>query len=154
MFLVVVPWVVVYKMVFICLGGFPVLGGFVYLGRFPLFVLMGRVLMGVTMMGMACCVPTVFHHIMKYSVDDACEACNALLKLCFECLLSSGWKVPDNVYVAVDFNKLDLVKQVINWEAFRPIIAGVHDDGPGRRGGLITTWWSCIGALYCRHGTG
>jgi Transposase DDE domain len=53
------------------------------------------------------CPDAFFHHMMKYDVDDACCTCNGLLKMSFDCLLRSGWKPPDKMYVAIDFNNVE-----------------------------------------------
>lgn len=53
------------------------------------------------------CPDAFFHHMMKYSVDDACGACNMLLALSYDRLLRSGWKPPEVVYVAIDFNNVE-----------------------------------------------
>jgi Transposase DDE domain len=53
------------------------------------------------------CPDAFFHHIRKFDVDDAARTCNELLKMSFECLCRSGWKVPDQVYVAIDFNNVE-----------------------------------------------
>jgi hypothetical protein len=42
-----------------------------------------------------------------YDVGDALRACNELLSMSFDCLCRSGWKVPDEVYVAIDFNNVE-----------------------------------------------
>lgn len=53
------------------------------------------------------CPDAFFRHLKKFDVEDAVRACNELLKMSFDCLCSSGWKVPDRVYVAIDFNNVE-----------------------------------------------
>ncbi|WP_254591373.1 hypothetical protein [Methanocella conradii] len=48
-------------------------------------------------------------------------------------MYNQGFKQYYDEYLKQD-DRLDLVKQVIDCEAFRPIIARVFDDGPGRAG--------------------
>lgn len=48
-------------------------------------------------------------------------------------LYNQGFKQYYDEFLRQD-DRLDLVKQVIDWGAFRPIIARVYDDGPGRAG--------------------
>ncbi|AFC99411.1 Transposase, IS5 family [Methanocella conradii HZ254] len=48
-------------------------------------------------------------------------------------LYNQGFKQYYDEFLRQD-DRLDLVKQVIDWEAFRPIIARVFDDGPGKAG--------------------
>jgi len=48
-------------------------------------------------------------------------------------LYNQGFKQYYDEFLRQD-DRLDRVKQVIDWEAFRPIIAGVYDDGPGKAG--------------------
>jgi hypothetical protein len=53
------------------------------------------------------CPDQFFRHLGEFSVDDALRVCNELLAMSFDCLLRSGWKVPNKVYVAIDFNNVE-----------------------------------------------
>ena len=53
------------------------------------------------------CPDAFFHHLKKYSVEDAARVFNELLEMSFHCLLRSGWKLPDQVYVAVDYTNVE-----------------------------------------------
>ena len=50
------------------------------------------------------CPDAFFCYLTKYDVDDATRVSNELLSMSFDCLCRSGWKVPSQVYVAIDYS--------------------------------------------------
>lgn len=53
------------------------------------------------------CPDAFFHHIQKYDVDDATRVCNELLGMSFDCLLRSGWTLPSQVFIAIDYTNVE-----------------------------------------------
>lgn len=53
------------------------------------------------------CPDSFFYHLKQYTVEDASRMCNELLALSFQSLVRSGWKTPDEVFVAVDYTNVE-----------------------------------------------
>lgn len=53
------------------------------------------------------CPDAFFHHLNKYDVEDSCRVCNELLGMSFNCLCRSGWTLPSQVYVAIDYTNVE-----------------------------------------------
>lgn len=53
------------------------------------------------------CPDAFFRHLKEYDVDDSARVCNELLGMSFNCLCQSGWKLPNQVYVAIDYTNVE-----------------------------------------------